>query len=81
MKEGSLKVVVAITEAYPTLIFALGQVAEGVRSERLRILALLGLQVENGSVVVSAPVSVKNADAEFMTSGQPLKFAVVLNAA
>ncbi|CAN7635855.1 hypothetical protein LJR129_004898 [Acidovorax sp. LjRoot129] len=81
MKQGSLKVVVAITEAYPTLIFALGQVPEGVRSERLRILALLGLQVENGSVVVSAPVSVKTADAELMASGQPLKFAVVLNAA
>lgn len=81
MKEGSLKVVVAITEAYPTLISAMSRVPEAVRSERLKVLALMGLQVEKGVSAVSAAKSEMKPNEFFEGSGKPLKLAVVLNAA
>lgn len=82
MKETSLKVVVKITEAYPTLQTAFASLSPQNRAERLRALAMVGLSLEgNGSLIQGA----KKAGAVVSTSTQvpvePVKFAVVLNEA
>jgi hypothetical protein len=81
MKEGSLKVVVAITEAYPTLLNAVGRMEDGLRSERLKILALMGLQVESGTAVCAAPDGEQTSDVHEVAIKGSVKFAVVLNQA
>ena len=48
MKETSLKVVVALNEAFPDLVSDLAQVTPKLRAERMRALASLGLYAESG---------------------------------
>lgn len=81
MKEGSLKVVVAITEAYPTLLADLGGKPEGLRSDRLKLLAVLGLSIEGGDFSVSAPSTPAQSDPGNFVSIKPFSFAVVFNSA
>lgn len=81
MKEGSLKVVVAITEAYPTLLNVVGRMEDGLRSERLKILALLGLQIENGTAAFTVPDGERTNDVQEDSIKGNVKFAVVLNKA
>lgn len=86
MKEGSLKVVVAITEAYPTLLMAMRLLGEAHRSERLKILALVGLKIESGAAFIAAPsderpiASIEKSTNAEVNNGD-VKFAVVLNEA
>lgn len=79
MKAGSLKVVVSITEAYPTLLNVVGRMEDGLRSERLKILAMLGLQIENGlgGFTVSDGGRTRDANEDGITGN--VRFAVVLN--
>ena len=49
MSGKSLKVVVEINEAYPLLHSAFARVPANVRSERLRALAMIGMDLEGGS--------------------------------
>ena len=84
MKTDRLKVVVSITEVYPTLQAALHRVPEARRSERLRILAFQGLQVEGGSFAVSPAGVTENVSRVSGDSGinaDELRCVVILNAA
>ena len=50
MKDTSLKTVVIVNEAYPTLMAELTNMPVRLRAERLRALATLGLMVESGNL-------------------------------
>lgn len=55
MKDTSLKTVVIVNEAYPTLMAELTNMPVRLRAERLRALATLGLMVESGNL--TRPIS------------------------
>lgn len=84
MKPSSLKVVVAITEAYPSLLPVFWRISAEYRPERLRALAMIGLQVEGGAAFIRGapgPATVDSENLDSAVHSQPLDFAVVLNEA
>ena len=90
MKETSLKVVVALNEAFPDLVSDLAQVTPKLRAERMRALASLGLYAESGVmggttnlILSSSPLSRRVEGPPVVNQFAPgsIKFAVVLNEA
>ena len=90
MKETSLKVVVALNEAFPDLVSDLAQVTPKLRAERMRALASLGLYAESGMMGVTTNLILSSSPFSRRVEGPPvvnqfapgsIKFAVVLNEA
>ena len=81
MKTDRLKVVVSITEVYPTLLAALHRVPEARRSERLRVLAFEGLQAEGLSFAVSPQGETVNGVSVSTINADELRCVVILNTA
>ena len=81
MNTDRLKVVVLITEVYPTLLAALHRVPEARRSERLRVLAFEGLQAEGLSFAVSPQGETVNGVSVSTINADELRCVVILNTA
>ena len=84
MKESSLRVVVAITEAYPSLLATLCNVSPEFRQERFRSLAMLGLQAEGGAAFLQRPFSFAASESGVIDGRVPLgpiDFTIILNEA
>lgn len=87
MKHNSLKIVVVLNEAFPELRFDLFKLPVKLRPDRLRALASLGFQVQNGRLNQNQQVPVaafQKADGQAALDQGDLKslrFAVVLNEA
>ena len=84
MKKDRLKVVVSITEVYPTLQAELHRFSEARRSERLRILAFQGLRVEGSSFAALPNGATENSASvtgDSAINANELRCVVILNAA